>query len=158
MAIDGRLPRSAACCPALAHALPAAALIDELRAQLDARGRLGRATGLWMATSMCIASRRARAVVAELLRRYPVGRVGADASNPGALPAPWRIDRQAISFPLGAGLHRQLHAARIPANDGFSGLRFSIRPFGDKKRRFLRSARPLLHSIRQWTQRCCAMR
>lgn len=155
LAIDGRLPPLGRLLPrALAHALPAAALVDELRAQFDAF------EDAWGAPPDYVDGHQhvhvlpgvREAVVAELLRRYPVGRVWVrDCVEP-----PVRCLRRGESTAkamfisaLGAGLRRQLHAAGIPANDGFSGLHdFStVRPFGDKMRRFLAALgpRPLLH-------------
>lgn len=92
------------------------------------------------------------ALVAELLHRYPKGRVWVRdcVETPARCLRRGEATAKALFIgALGFGLRRQLRDAALPANDGFSGLHdFSTaRPFGDKMRRFLRGTgpRPLLH-------------
>ncbi|ATE62376.1 ChbG/HpnK family deacetylase [Thauera sinica] len=155
LAVAGRLPPLGRLLPrALARGLPAEGVADELRAQLDAF------EDAWGAPPDYVDGHQhvhvlpgvREALVAELLRRYPVGRVWVR----DCVEAPSRCLRRGESVAkslfigaLGRGLRKRLRATGIPANDGFSGLHdFSAaRPFGDKMRRFLRALgpRPLLH-------------
>src|SRR5574338_665325 len=155
LAPGGRLPGLGQLLPrALARQLPAKEVKDEIRAQLDAF------EDAWGAPPDYVDGHQhvhvlpgvREALVAELLRRYPVGRVWVrDCVEPPArcLRRGESTAKAMFISALGAGLRRQLRAAGIPANDGFSGLHnFSTaRPFGDKMRRFLAplGPRPLLH-------------
>jgi len=155
LAVDGRLPPLGKLLPrALARALPAASVADELRAQLDAFEDAWGAPPDYVDGHQHVHVLPAvrEALIAELLRRYPAGRVWVR----DCVEAPLRCLQRSESFTkalfiaaLGSGLRRQLRAAGIPANDGFSGLHdfATTRPFGDKMRRFLSALgpRPLLH-------------
>ncbi|WP_107222300.1 ChbG/HpnK family deacetylase [Thauera aromatica] len=155
LTINGRLPPLGHLLPrALARRLPTAAIRDELRAQLDAF------EDAWGAPPDHVDGHQhvhvlpgvREALVAELLDRYPAGRVWVrNCVEPPrrCLQRGEALGKALLITVLGLALHRQLHAAGIPANDGFSGLHdFSpARPFGSKMRRFLAATgpRPLLH-------------
>ncbi|ANQ83892.1 ChbG/HpnK family deacetylase [Azoarcus olearius] len=138
----------------LAGGLPRAAVRDELRAQLDAF------EDAWGAPPDYIDGHQhvhlfagvREAVVDEVARRYPLGRVWVR----DCVEAPARCVRRGVATPkalflasLGRPLRRLLRTAGIPANDGFSGLHdfASPQPFGAKMRRFLAlpGPRPLVH-------------
>jgi predicted glycoside hydrolase/deacetylase ChbG (UPF0249 family) len=154
LASDGRLPALGSLLPrALSRRLPAAAVADELRAQLDAF------EDAWGAPPDYVDGHQhvhllpgvREALVAELQRRYPIGRVWVR----DCVETPTRCLRREAAAKslfisaLGLKLRGLLRMAGIPANDGFSGLHdFSTdRPFGAKMRRFLSGVgpRPLLH-------------
>lgn len=139
---------------ALAGRLPRAAVRDEVRAQLDAF------EDAWGAPPDYIDGHQhvhlfagvREAVVEEVLRRYPRGRVWVR----DCVEAPARSLRRGVAAPkalfisaLGLPLRRLLRNAGIPANDGFSGLHdfHSDQPFAAKMRRFLDDLgpRPLVH-------------
>lgn len=139
---------------ALARRLPAAAVGAEIRAQLDAF------EDAWGAPPDHIDGHQhvhvlpgvREPLLAELLRRYPRGRVWVR----NCVEAPIRCLRRGEATgkalfitALGLGLAHRLHAAGLPCNDGFSGLHdFSAqRPFAPKMRRFLAGTgpRPLVH-------------
>ncbi len=139
---------------ALARRLPAAAVDAEIRAQLDAF------EDAWGAPPDHVDGHQhvhvlpgvRDALLAELLRRYPRGRVWVR----NCVEAPARCLRRGEAAgkalfitALGLGLARRLHTAGLPCNDGFSGLHdFSAqRPFAAKMRRFLAGTgpRPLVH-------------
>lgn len=139
---------------ALARRLPAAAVAGEIRAQLDAF------EDAWGAPPDHVDGHQhvhvlpgvREPLLAELLRRYPRGRVWVR----NCVEAPARCLRRGEAVGkalfvtvLGLGLARRLRAARLPCNDGFSGLHdFSTaRPFAPKMRRFLADTgpRPLVH-------------
>ncbi len=155
LAEDGRLPALSRLLPrALRRALPLAALADEQRAQLDAF------EDAWGAPPAYVDGHQhvhllpgvREALIDELLRRYPRGRVWVR----DCVEAPARCVARRVALPkalfisaLGRGLRARLRAAGLPANDGFSGLHdFSTAtPFGARMRRFLRELgpRPLVH-------------
>lgn len=155
LATAHRLPSLGELLPrALARRLTATAITDELRAQLDAF------EDAWGAPPDYVDGHQhvhvlpgvREALVAELLRRYPKGRVWVRDCVETPARCLRRGEATAKALFIGAlslGLRRQLRDAALPANDGFSGLHdFSTaRPFGDKMRRFLRGTgpRPLLH-------------
>lgn len=155
LATERRLPALGSLLPrALAHRLPAAAIVGELRAQLDAF------EDAWGAPPDYVDGHQhvhvlpgvREALVAELQRRYPIGRVWVRdcVEKPARCLRRGEAASKALFISaLAVGLQRQLRAAGVPANDGFSGLHdFSTaRPFGDKMRRFLAGVgpRPLLH-------------
>lgn len=155
LATEHRLPPLGALLPrALSRRLPTAAVADELRAQLDAF------EDAWGAPPDYVDGHQhvhllpgvREALVAELLRRYPKGRVWVRdcVETPARCLRRGEAAAKALFIgALGLALRRQLRAAALPANDGFSGLHdFSTaRPFGDKMRRFLigTGPRPLLH-------------
>lgn len=139
---------------ALAQRLDRHAVLGELRAQLDAF------EDVWDAPPDHVDGHQhvhvlpgvREAVIDELLRRYPVGRVwvrdcreslGRSLARRVALPKALLIGT------LGVGLHRLLHASGLPANDGFAGLHdFSGRvPFRRLMQAFLAASgpRPLIH-------------
>lgn len=151
----GRLPALSRLLPrALARGLPAAAVRDELRAQLDAF------EDLWSAPPDYIDGHQhvhllptvREAVVDELRRRYPGGRVWVrDCVEPAA-----RCVQRGVSVPkalfisqLGRGLQRLGREAGLPMNEGFSGLHeFAAgRPFRERMQAFLSvlGTRPLVH-------------
>ena len=155
LAEGGRLPPLARLLPrALAHRLDAAAVAVELRAQLDAF------EDAWGGPPDYVDGHQhvhvlpgvREALVAELVRRYPQGRVWVrDCVEPTG-----RCLRRRLALPkalfisaLAQGLRRLLRAHGLPANDGFAGLHdFSgRRPFGELMRRFLAASgpRPLVH-------------
>lgn len=152
---SGRLPPLARLLPrALAHRLPAAAVADEVRAQFDAF------EDAWGTPPDHVDGHQhvhllpgiREALVAELLRRYPVGRVWVRDCVEPPVRCLWRgeaVGKALFIGALGFALRRQLRAAGIPANAGFSGLHdFSaVPPIGDKMRRFLAGVgpRPLVH-------------
>ncbi len=155
LARAGRLPPLAALLPrALARRLPPAAIAEEVRAQLAAfevawGGPPDHVDGH---QHVHVLPGVREALVAELRRRYPAGRVWVrDCWEPPArcLRRGGGAAKALFIGALGFALHRQLRAAAIPANAGFSGLHdFSAaRPFGPKMRRFLAAAgpRPLVH-------------
>lgn len=151
----GRLPPLSRLLPrALALRLDRRAVLDELRAQLDAF------EDVWGAPPDHLDGHQhvhvlpgvREAVVDELLRRYPVGRVwvrdcreslGRSLARRIALP------KALLIRTLGAGLHRLLRASGLPANEGFAGLHdFSGRePFHRLMQAFLAQSgpRPLVH-------------
>lgn len=155
LAVDGRLPPLGRLLgQALAHRLPRAAVRDEVRAQLDAF------EDAWDAAPDYVDGHQhvhllagvREAVIEEILRRYPRGRVWVR----DCVEAPLRCLRRGVAAPkalfigaLGLPLRRRLRQAGIPANDGFSGLHdfHSAQPFADKMRRFLAGLgpRPLMH-------------
>jgi predicted glycoside hydrolase/deacetylase ChbG (UPF0249 family) len=139
---------------ALARRLPAAVVAAEIRAQLDAF------EDAWGAPPDHIDGHQhvhvlpgvREPLLAELLRRYPRGRVWVR----NCVEAPARCMRRGEAVgkalfisALGLGLARRLRAAGVPCNDGFSGLHdFSVaRPFAPKMRRFLTGTgpQPVLH-------------
>ncbi|WP_332670094.1 ChbG/HpnK family deacetylase [Aromatoleum sp.] len=150
-----RLPSLSRLLPrALTHRLDREAVLGELRAQLDAF------EDVWGAPPDHLDGHQhvhvlpgvREAVVDELLRRYPVGRVwvrdcrdavGRCVARRVALPKALLIGT------LGAGIHRLLRTSGLPANDGFAGLHdFSGRvPFRRLMRAFLAESgpRPLIH-------------
>lgn len=145
----GRLLRQA-----LARRLPQASVRDEVRAQLDAF------EDAWGDAPDYIDGHQhvhllpgvREAVVEEVLRRYPAGRVWLR----DCVESPRRIRQRGLAMPkalfiaaLGLPLRRLARAHALPANDGFSGLHdFGSGPdFGAKMRRFLAvpGPRPLVH-------------
>lgn len=123
-----RLPPLSRLLPrALAQRLDRGAVLGELRAQLDAF------EDVWGAPPDHLDGHQhvhvlpgvREAVVDELLRRYPAGRVwvrdcreslGRSLTRRVALPKALLIGT------LGAGLHRLLRSSGLPGNDGFAGL------------------------------------
>lgn len=139
---------------ALSHRLPATAVADEIRAQLDAF------EDAWGAPPDHVDGHQhvhvlpgvREALVTELLRRYPRGRVW--VRNCWETPARCLRRGEAVAkalfiTALGHGLARRLQAVGLPCNDGFSGVHdFAIdTPFAPKMRRFLTATgpRPLVH-------------
>lgn len=155
LAEGGRLPPLRRLLPrALAGRLPAAALGDELRAQFDAF------EDAWGAPPDHVDGHQhvhllpgvREALIAELQRRYPAGRVWVRdcVEAPGRCLHRGEAAAKALFLSgLGLGLRRRLRAAGIAANDGFSGLHdfAAARPFSAKMRRFLAALgpRPLVH-------------
>ncbi len=155
LAEAGRLPPLGRLLPrALARRLPAAAVRDELRAQLDAF------EDAWGAPPDYVDGHQhvhllpgvREVLVEELLRRYPLGRVWVR----DCVEAPRRCLRRRVAVGkalfigmLGRGLRRLLKDRGLPANDGFSGLHdFSVeQPFRTRMRAFLADVgpRPLVH-------------
>lgn len=155
LAGDGRLPPLGSILKqALAGRLPRAAVRDELRAQLDAF------EDAWGAPPDYVDGHQhvhllagvREAVIDEVLRRYPHGRVWIR----DCVEAPARCLKRGVATPkalfisaLGLPLRRLLRKAGLPANDGFSGLHdfASPQPFAAKMRRFLAGLgpRPLVH-------------
>lgn len=145
LARGGRLPALGQLLPrALARAVPEREIRDELRAQLDAF------EDQWDAPPDYIDGHQhvhilpgvREAVIEEVLRRYPRGRVWVR----DCVEMPHRSLQRRIALPkallistLGWGLHRALQREGIPANAGFSGLHdFSGRiPFGTLMQAFL---------------------
>lgn len=153
--IEGRLPPLSKLLPrALARALPAASVRDELCAQLDAF------EDQWNAPPDYIDGHQhvhvlptvREAVITELQRRYPPGRVWLrDCVEPVS-----RCIRRGIAVPkalfisrLGGGLQKLGRAAGIPMNEGFSGLHdfAAVVPFRTRMQGFLTGlgGRPLVH-------------
>ena len=151
-----RLPPLSQLLPrALLRRLPAATIRDELRAQLDAF------EDIWGAPPDYIDGHQhvhllptvREAVVDEILRRYPGGRIWVrDCVEPAT-----RCVKRGISVPkalfisqLGLGLRRLGREAGLPMNEGFSGLHeFAAgRPFRARMQRFLSElgSRPLVHA------------
>lgn len=155
LAQDGRLPPLARLLPqALARRLPRAALRDEIRAQLDAF------EAHWGGPPDYVDGHQhvhvlpgvREALLAELLQRYPRGRVWVRdcvESPQRCLQRGEAAGKALFIGLLGLGLRRRLRAAGVPANDGFSGLHDFApdRPFRPKMQRFLASLgpRPLVH-------------
>lgn len=139
---------------ALARRLPADAVADEIRAQFDAfEDAWGDAPDhVDGHQHVHVLPGVREALIAELLRRHPRGRVWVrDCVEP---PLRCLRRREAVGkawfiSALGRGLHRRLREAGLPCNAGFSGLHdFSTeRPFAPKMRRFLAATgpRPLVH-------------
>ena len=155
LAPGGKLPPLAQLLPrALARSLDARRVHDELCAQLDAF------EDAWGAPPDYVDGHQhvhvlptvREALVTELARRYPRGRVWVrDCVEPAA-----RCIGRGVAPPkalfigmLGRRLRRLLRAGGLPANDGFSGLHdFSGRqPFRLLMQRFLTrlGPRPLVH-------------
>ena len=155
LAVAGRLPALGWLLPrALGRRLPATALRDEICAQLDAF------EAHWGAPPDYVDGHQhvhllpgvREALLAELLRRYPRGRVWVRdcVESPRRCLQRGEATAKALLLDLlGMGLRRQLHVAGLPANDGFSGLHdFALdRPFRPKMQRFLANVgpRPLVH-------------
>lgn len=155
LAVDGRLPTLSQLLPrALGRRLPVAALRDEIRAQLDAF------EAHWGAPPDYVDGHQhvhvlpgvREALLAELLQRYPRGRVWVRdcVESPRRCLQRGEAAGKALFISLlGLGLHRQLRVAGVPANDGFSGLHDFApdRPFRPKMQRFLAGVgpRPLVH-------------
>ena len=155
LAPGGSLPALGRLLPrALARALPAAELRDELHAQLDAF------EDAWGAPPDYLDGHQhvhvlplvREVVLDEIARRYPAGAVWVR----DCVEAPRRCLQRATGVPkallisaLGWPLHRQLAARDIPHNAGFSGLHdFSgRRPFGELMQAFLAATgpAPLVH-------------
>lgn len=151
LAEGGRLPALGRLLKqALAGRLPRDAVREELRAQLDAF------EDAWGAPPDYIDGHQhvhllagvREAVVEEVLRRYPRGRVWVR----DCVEAPARSLRRGVAAPkalfisaLGLPLRRLLRSAGIPANDGFSGLHDfgATQPLAAKMRRFLAELGPL---------------
>lgn len=150
-----RLPPLSRLLPrALAQPLDRRAVIGELRAQLDAF------EDAWGAPPDHLDGHQhvhvlpgvREAVVDELLRRYPVGRVWVrDCREPlgRSLTRRVALPKALLIGTLGSRLHRLLRASGLPANDGFAGLHdFSGRvPFRRLMQAFLAESgpRPLVH-------------
>lgn len=139
---------------ALAHRLPAQAVADEIRAQLDAfEDAWGDAPDhVDGHQHVHVLPGVREPLVAELLRRHPRGRVWVrDCVEPPlrCLQRSEAVGKAWFISALARGLHRQLREAGLPSNEGFSGLHdFSVeRPFAPKMRRFLAATgpRPLVH-------------
>lgn len=155
LARDGRLPSlHGLLARALSRRLKPGHVIDEVRAQLDAF------EDAWGAPPDHIDGHQhvhllpgiRDALLAELIRRYPLGRVWVR----DCVEAPVRSLRRGESVPksmlinlLGLGLRHDLRRAGIRANDGFSGLHDfdSGKPFSTKMRSFIGNLgpRPLVH-------------
>lgn len=139
---------------ALARRLPLDAVAEEIRAQLDAfEDAWGDAPDhVDGHQHVHVLPGVREALIAELLRRHPRGRVWVrDCVEP---PLRCLRRREAVGkawfiSALAHGLQRRLREAGLPCNEGFSGLHdFSVeRPFAPKMRRFLASTgpRPLVH-------------
>jgi len=139
---------------ALARRLPAQAVADEIRAQLDAfEDAWGDAPDhVDGHQHVHVLPGVREPLVAELLRRHPRGRVWVrDCVEPPlrCLQRSEAVGKAWFISALARGLHRQLREAGLPSNEGFSGLHdFSVeRPFAPKMRRFLVATgpRPLVH-------------
>ena len=139
---------------ALAHRLPAQAVADEIRAQLDAfEDAWGDAPDhVDGHQHVHVLPGVREPLVAELLRRHPRGRVWVRDCVEPPLRSLQRREAAGKAWFISAlarGLHRQLREAGLPCNEGFSGLHdFSVeRPFAAKMRRFLAGTgpRPLVH-------------
>lgn len=155
LAPGGRLPALGRLLPrALARALPAAELRDELRAQLDAFEEVWGAAPDYLDghQHVHVLPVVRDVVVEEIARRYPSGGVWVR----DCFETPRRCLRRGTAAPkallisaLGWRLHRLLAARGIPHNAGFSGLHdFSgRRPFGELMRTFLAATgpAPLVH-------------
>ena len=139
---------------ALARRLPAQAVADEIRAQLDAfEDAWGDAPDhVDGHQHVHVLPGVRERLVAELLRRHPRGRVWVRDCVEPPLRSLQRREAAGKAWFISAlarGLHRQLREAGLPCNEGFSGLHdFSVeRPFAAKMRRFLAGTgpRPLVH-------------
>jgi predicted glycoside hydrolase/deacetylase ChbG (UPF0249 family) len=152
---DGRLPPLSHLLPrALFRRLPAAAIHDELRAQLDVF------EDIWGAPPDYIDGHQhvhllptvREAVVDEILRRYPAKRVWVrDCVEPAPRCAKRGVSVSKALFisQLGRGLRQLGREAGLPMNEGFSGLHefSSGRSFRERMQAFLvgLGRRPLVH-------------